>query len=53
MRSTQKLPSALPERLAKPRAIAIPTASPTAPLRKPCTAMPAIWAKFDSVVSPE
>src|SRR5664280_364100 len=47
-RSTQKLPNSLPARLANPRAIATPAAIPTAPLRKPWTAIPAIWAKFES-----
>ncbi len=52
IRSTQKLPNSALERLAKPRAIAIPAAIPTAPLRKPWTAIPAIWEKFESVRSP-
>jgi hypothetical protein len=50
--STQKLPSRSVDRRAKPRMTAMQTAMPTAADRKFCTAMPAIWLKYESVVSP-
>ena len=43
--STQKLPSAAPERRAKPRMTAATTAMPTAAETKFCTARPAICEK--------
>ena len=54
MRSCQKLPSvgvAL-RRATMPRMSAMTTAMPTAAETKFCTARPAIWLKYDSVVSP-
>ncbi len=56
MRSTQKLPmpsaSADPRRWAIARISAIATAMPTPAETKFWTASPAIWVKFDIVVSP-
>jgi hypothetical protein len=52
VRSTQKLPSLVVSRRAKPRMTAASTAMPTAAETKFCTASPAIWEKCDMVVSP-
>ena len=51
-RSCQKLPSADTPRDAKPRITAASTAMPTAAETKFWTARPAIWEKYDMVVSP-
>ena len=52
IRSGQKLPSVLALRREMPRMTATTTAMPTAAETKFCTARPAIWEKFESVVSP-
>ena len=51
-RSTQKFPTVLAERRAKPRMTAASTAMPSAAETKFCTASPAIWLRYDIVYSP-
>ena len=52
VRSTQKFPSLFVSRRANPRITAARTAMPTAAETKFCTASPAIWERYDMVVSP-
>ena len=54
MRSCQKLPRPVAplRRAAMPRISATATTMPTAAETKFCTARPAIWLKYDIVVSP-